>query len=488
MPIPEQPIAPDQVLARIRGMKSEDANWKGGRCFALVYSAGEAHEALLRKAHEAYFAENGLNPMAFKGLKRLEHEVVQASANLFHGPEGAVGTMTSGGTESLLLAVKTYRDRAARTRRFVGTPEMILPRTAHVALEKAAHLFGVKLRFAPVGEDFRVDVKAVKRMINRHTVMLVGSAPQYPHGVIDPIEALSELALAHELPLHVDACVGGFMLPFVERLGRKVPLWDFRVPGVTSISADLHKYGYAAKGASVIVYRDLDHLRDQFFIATEWPGGIYASPSLPGTRPAGPIAAAWAALHGLGISGYTQLTQDALTAKDRLVAGIAAIPGLRVFGDPPATVIAFGSQDPALDTFALADRLQAKGWHFDRDQNPDGIHLTVMAGHLPVVDEFLADVRLEAEWVRAHPEAKREGSAATYGLMAKIPLRGMVKNAVLEVMLKMYGPSGEVPDLSKQDPNAGSLVDRLTQRYGGDLLNVLERAAAFRAAFGKVKP
>lgn len=487
MPIPERALSPDQVLSHIKGLKSQDADWKAGRCFALVYSAGEAHEALLKDAHQAYFSENGLNPMAFKGLKRLEHEVVQMSAALFHGPEGATGTMTSGGTESLLLAVKTYRDRALRTRRFVGQPEMILPRTAHVALEKAAHLFGVVPRFAPVDENFQVDLKAVKKLINRHTVMIVGSAPQYPHGAIDPIEALGALAQKHEVPLHVDACVGGFMLPFVERLGRKVPLWDFRVPGVTSISADLHKYGYAAKGASVIVYKDLDHLRDQFFIATEWPGGIYASPSLPGTRPAGPIAAAWAALQGLGIEGYTRLTKDALLARDRLIEGVKAVPGLVVFGDPPGTVFAFGSKDPALDTFALADRLQAKGWHFDRDQGPDGIHLTVMAGHLPVVDEFLADLTRECEWVRAHPEAKREGSAATYGLMAKIPLRGVVKNAVLDVMLKMYGPSGEVPDLSQGNQGDG-WVDKLTAKYGGDILNVLERAAALKAAFGKAKP
>jgi glutamate/tyrosine decarboxylase-like PLP-dependent enzyme len=280
--------------------------------------------------------------------------------------------------------------------------------------------------------------------------MIAGSAPQYPHGVVDPIEALGKLAREKNIPLHIDACVGGFMLPFVEKLGRHVPLWDFRVPGVTSISADLHKYGYTAKGASVILYRNMDYLKHQFFVATDWPGGIYVSPSIPGTRAGGAIAAAWAGLQAMGVEGYCALTEKALQACDKLKAGIAAIDGLKVIGSEHCTIVTWTSAAKDVDVYAVADQLEDRGWHVDRQQHPACVHLTVTANHLPIVDDYLRDLAAAVAHVRAHPEVKSRGNAAMYGMMAKVPVRALVKQAALKVMEGMYGKDGAVDPAAAQ--------------------------------------
>ena len=467
MPFPQTPTAPDQVLAQLAAMRADDVD--KARCFSLVYRSNDEHAALLQRAHALFLEDNALNPMAFKSLKRMEHEVVDAAAALFHGGDGACGTMTSGGTESLLLVVKTARDLARAKRPWIRSPELVMPATAHVAFDKAAHYFGVKIRRARVDANKRVDVAHVKRLINRNTVLLVGSAPQYPHGVVDPIEALGAVARAKNIPLHVDACVGGFLLPFVEKLGRPVPLWDFRAPGVTSISADLHKYGYAAKGASVLVYRSMDMLKHQFFVATEFPGGVYASPTIAGTRPGGPIAAAWAALHTLGEPGYLALARRALDASDRLRAGVQAL-GLEVVGAPDATIFAWRSRDAAVDTFAVGDQLEERGWHVDRQQNPRSIHHTVTAAHDAVVDDFLRDLGDAVRFVRAHPALKSKGNAAMYGMMAKVPARFLVRRTIERVMQSMYGPDGAVDVAAAND----GLVGALLAKHGTKIDRVLD--------------
>jgi len=256
-----------------------------------------------------FFSENALNPTVFPSLRRMETEVVAMTAALLGGDEHTVGNMTSGGTESLLMAVLTAREWGRAHKPDVQAPEMVLPATAHPAFEKAAHYFGVRPVHVPVGPDLRADVERMRAAITPRTVLLVGSAPSYPHGVVDPIVEIAQVAQEHGLLCHVDACVGGFELPFLRRLGYPVPDFDFQVPGVTSMSADLHKYGYAAKGASVVLYRDSALRRHQFFAYTDWPGGVYASATLAGTRPAGPIAAAWAVLHYLGEEGYLALAE-----------------------------------------------------------------------------------------------------------------------------------------------------------------------------------
>ncbi len=471
--LPAAPVPHERLLSTMKRMGNDDADWRGGRCFSLVYHASDAHAAFLKEAHAVFFEENGLNPMAFKSLKRMESEVVRMTCSLFHGDARTCGTMTSGGTESLLLVVKTARDMARKTRG-VRRPEVVMPATGHVAFDKAAHYFGVKIRRARVGDDYRVDVDHVRSLINKNTVLIVGSAPQYPHGVVDPIEELGALAQERGVPLHVDACVGGFLLPFLEKLGRPLPLWDFRVPGVTSISADLHKYGYAAKGASVLVYRSLDMLKHQFFVATEFPGGIYASPTIPGTRPGGPIAAAWAGMLALGEEGYLALAEKSAAAADALRAGIERL-GLELIGAPHATIVTWRARD--VSTYAVADALEDRGWHADRQQNPECIHLTVTANHAPVVERYLADLAAALDEVRADPARKSRGNAAMYGMMAKVPARFLVKDAVQKVMEGMYGPDGKQPDLEKPD----GIVGVILERYGDRALAILDAVDDARA-------
>jgi sphinganine-1-phosphate aldolase len=421
------------VLAELRARQAADVDWRDGRVFSLVYHAGDAHEQLVKDAHAIYASANLLNPIAFKSLKQLEKEIVEAAGALFHHP-GAVGAVTSGGTESILCAVAAYRDRARRKKPWILWPELVVPQTIHPAFDKAAHYFGVKLVKVGVDREQRADVRAMAKAIGWRTIGLVASAPQYPHGVIDPIVEIGALAERHRLPFHVDACVGGFVLPWLERMGRALPRWDFRVRGVTSISADLHKYAYAGKGASLLLWRSLDDFRDQIFVATDFPGGIYASPTLLGTRPGGPIAAAWAALQTMGEAGYLDLTARAIEAADRLRAGISTIPGLALLGRPDATIVAYTGDE----IFALADRLEARGWSVDRQHRPTSIHLTVTANHAAIVDEYLADLHACVAEVRANPQLAKSGTAPMYGMAAKLPVRRLVARNVRKVIAELY--------------------------------------------------
>jgi len=458
LPAKRRPHA--EVLADLERMVSADADWRSPRTWSLVYHAGEEHTRLLKEAYGRLFAENGLNPMAFRSLKRLETEVVQMAAGLMRGGPDTVGLLTSGGTESILLAMKAYRDRARRRLRLPGRPVVIVPESVHVAFDKAAAYFDVRLRRAPLGADLRVDVAAVRRMLSPRTVLVVGSAPCYPYGVVDGIEELSALCQAKGLPLHVDACLGGFLLPFLERLGKPVPPWDFRLPGVSSISADVHKYGYSAKGASVLLYRDMRLMKHQFFASTDWCGGVFASPGLLGTRPGGAYAAAWAALQAIGEEGYLELHGRALEATQRLVEGVAAIPELEVLGRPDATIFAYRARDAEVNIYAVGDRMSARGWHIDRQQHPACLHAMVTQAHAGVVEAYLADLRAAVAEVKGRPELATQGDAAMYGLVAHVPLRGMVMKNVLKMMEAMYGPEGTPPDLGAE---AGKPGDRLTQ-------------------------
>jgi sphinganine-1-phosphate aldolase len=454
--LPPQGRPRDDVLAALRAQAEGDPDYRGGRLWSLVYWLDEEHDAFLGKAYQTFSSANGLNPTAFKSLKRMETEIIAALAQLHHGPPDTCGVVTSGGTESCLLAVKTYRD-LARARRGVRRPEMVLPVTAHVAWFKAAEYFGVRVRLLPLDAQLRPDLGRLPGLINPRTVMLLGSAPEYPHGTVDPIEAMGAIAQARGVPLHVDACVGGFILPFMAMNGRDIPPWDYRVPGVTSISADVHKYGYAAKGASTITYRNLELLKHQMFVHQDWPGGVFASPALLGTRPGGAYAAAWATLQHFGISGYRELAVRTIEAFDALREGVAAIPELTVLGQPTGPLLGYGSRDPAVNIFAVGDQLDAKGWKVNRLQRPDGLHAMVTAQHLPVVGEYLRDLREAVATVKANPQLAQAGSAATYGMMSHVPLRGMVKSRVLDLFAGLYRAGGGDVELDAPPPPAGKL-------------------------------
>ncbi len=436
----------EEILKELDTFGTNDPDYKNARTWSLVYYLNEEYTNFLQDAYGKYFSANGLNPTAFKSLKRLEKEVLRFTADLFHIDYSACGVMTSCGTESCMLAVKTYRDYGRA--KGIKKPEMILPETAHVAWDKGAEYFDVKIRRAPLADDWRVDINAVKNMINKNTVMILGSAPEYPHGIIDPIEELGALALKHKIPLHVDACVGGYILPFIERTGKNLPLWDFRVEGVTSISADIHKYGFAAKGASCIIYRNVDYFKHQVFVNESWPGGVFASPAFLGTRPGGAYAAAWAAIQANGIEGYTTLAKRTIEITEALKEGIASIDGLEIIGDPKASLFAYTSTSPDINMFSVGDLMEAKGWHIDRLQKPDALHAMVTAPHEKVVEQYISDLNECVAYAKSHPDLADKGQAATYGMISHIPLRGMVRKQVLDMFADSYRLDAQELDLS----------------------------------------
>jgi glutamate/tyrosine decarboxylase-like PLP-dependent enzyme len=467
--IPREGKPRKNILDKLAEFKKYDADHAGARTWSLVYHLSREHDEFLKKAHNMFFCENALNPMAFQSLKRFEHEVVQMTAKLLNADDNAAGTMTSGGTESCLLPVLTYREMAKSKRRIRSFyPEMIAPESIHVAWDKAAKYFGVKIVKIPLKHDFTMDTAKLKKRINANTIMIVASAPSYPHGIIDPIEKIGAIAFENKIPFHVDSCLGGFFLPFMEQLGYPLPEFDFRIKGVTSMSADVHKYGFGAKGASVLVYRDIKYMRHQFFIHSDWPGGVFASPALLGTRPGGPIAAAWAAMNRIGLKGYCKMTGQVMTVTRRLIRGINAINGLEVMGNPKMSVFAYGSNDPELNIFAVGDIMEEKGWHIDRLQKPEGLHAMVTPAHAEVADQYLEDLNHSVEHVRKNPGLAGRGNAAMYGMIANIPFRGMIKKQVMKMMEKMYGPECEMP----LDSNDGQ---PLSVKLGAGLMNRLRR-------------
>jgi len=465
--LPERGRPSEDILQQLRGFGALDPDYKHARLWSLVYWLDEPYADFLGQAYQAYASANGLNPSAFKSLKQFENQIIAATAELLHGGPETCGVVTSGGTESCLLAVKTYRD-LARATRGVRQPEMIVPTTAHVAWFKASEYFGVKLRRLPLDAQLHADVSRLEAMINRRTVMILGSAPEYPHGSIDPIEAMGAIAQKHGIPLHVDACVGGFILPFMAMNGVALPPWDYRVPGVTSISADLHKYGFAAKGASTITYRNLDLLKHQMFVCEDWPGGVFASPALLGTRPGGAYAAAWAAMQHFGVDGYRELAARTHEAFLRMRSGIEAMPELKVLGKPQGPLLAYGSATPQVNIFAVGDQMDARGWQVNRLQFPEGLHAMITAQHLPVIDDYLSDLRDAVATVRADPSLAGKGHAATYGMMAHLPLRGMVRHKVLELFANSYRAGGPPLSLDAAEGDGGApkpLLERLAARY-----------------------
>ena len=389
MRFPEKGQEKQSILTKIKSFKSKDAQWAKGRCFSYVYYPGDEMSDLLKNAYTEYFCENALNPSAFPSLKKMETEVISMVANLLGGDNDVCGTMTSGGTESILMAIKTAREWAKLNKPQIQFPEVILPISAHPAFQKAFHYFGIKHKLVKLDNDLKADVAHLQTLINENTIMLVASAPSYPHGIMDPIEDIAQIALKNNFLFHVDACVGGFVLPFLNKLGYKIPPFDFSVDGVTSMSCDIHKYGYSAKGASVILHKNKELRKHQFFVYSDWTGGIYGSPSVSGTRSGGSIAAAWSAINYQGIEGYTKMTKTKMDITQKVKDFVESKSEINIIGEPVMCIFAIGSDK--IDIYEVGDELNIKDWFIDKQQFPPSIHLSINYMHKDIIDEFIKD-------------------------------------------------------------------------------------------------
>jgi len=415
----------ENLVERLAG--TEESRWRDGYASGAVYHGDPEHIAFLNRIYAAQSQSNPLHPDLWPSSTKYEAEVVSMTARML-GSEHAsadvpiVGTVSSGGTESIMLAMRTYRDYA-RERRGIARPEIVAPVTAHAAFDKASRYFDMPLVRVEVGADFTADVDAVAGAITDRTAVVVASAPDFPHGLIDPVPQIAALAAERGIGCHVDACLGGFILPWAERLGYQIPAFDFRLPGVTSMSADTHKYGYAAKGSSVVLYRGGELRQFQFYKTTDWPGGLYLSPTFAGSRPGALSATAWAAMVSIGESGYTDAAGRILRTGAEIREGVAAIAGLTVLGHP-LWVIAFAADpaDPEVDIYQVMENMSKRGWSLNGLQRPAAVHLAVTLRHtLPgVADRFLADLRSSIEEVRANP-ATRTGLAPVYGMAGALP-------------------------------------------------------------------
>jgi glutamate/tyrosine decarboxylase-like PLP-dependent enzyme len=385
----------ETIMDNLEQYAKNDIDWRSGRVFAYVYHAGPEAEALCKAAYMRFLTENALDPTVFPSLLRLENEVVSMVTNRLGGNENSRGSVTSGGTESIILAVKTARDAFQAAHPTIDTPEVVLPETAHASFKKAGHLLKMKVISVPVDPaTYKADPHAMEAAIGPRCAMLVASAPSYAHGVVDPISELGEIALKHRLFFHVDACIGGMVLPYFAELGEPVPPFDLSVPGVTSLSVDLHKYGFSAKGASVLLHKEKEHRAHQIFACATWSGYTVINNTIQSSRSGGPLAAAWAMLQYFGESGYRKLCEKMLQARKQLVSGISKIEGLNILGDPQSTLIAFASQDN--DVFHIADEMSARGWYIQPQLaygcSPPSVHLSLNPSSLEFTEQFLSDL------------------------------------------------------------------------------------------------
>ncbi|KAJ5438478.1 Sphingosine-1-phosphate lyase [Penicillium daleae] len=444
--LPAEGWSADRVreeLNKLAGL--EHTRWEDGRVSGAVYHGGDDLLKLQAEAFGQFGVANPIHPDVFPGVRKMEAEVVAMVLNLFNAPTDGAGVTTSGGSESIIMACLGARQKAF-LERGVTEPEMIIPDTAHAAFIKACNYFKIKLHRVPCPEpEFKVDVNAVRRLINPNTVLLVGSAPNFPHGMVDDIPALSRLATKYKIPLHVDCCLGSFVIAHLKKAGFPSPYeeeggFDFRQPGVTSISVDTHKYGFAPKGNSVLLYRNKAYRSNQYFIYPDWSGGVYASPSIAGSRPGALIAGCWASLMNVGEAGYINSCTEIINAARKFesaVRGHTLISlHMEVVGNPMVSVVAFRSKNGAIDTYDIADDLSAKGWHLNALQSPAALHCAFTIPTAKAVDQLIADVAecIEKELEKAE-ERRRQGKAyilergetsALYGVAGSIPDKSIV--------------------------------------------------------------
>jgi glutamate/tyrosine decarboxylase-like PLP-dependent enzyme len=390
--IPANGLSPQQISQAFDEVSRNDVRWQDGKAFSLAYNAGPDVLRVAEDAYKRFAGANALNTGAFPSLRQMQSEVLDMVGVWLGSPTTAAGYFTSGGTESILMAVKAARDQF-RDESSVTHPNIVLPTSAHAAFDKAAAYFGVELRRVAVRTDWRADVEAMARQIDSNTILIVGSSPQYPQGVIDDIPALANIALQHNVNFHVDACMGGVSLAYLSRLNHQIPPWNLAVNGVTSISVDLHKFGYTSKGASVIMYANKRLRSFQGFFTDQWLGGVYASSGMLGTKSGGPIAAAWAVMHYLGDDGYLRLTRSARIATETLTQHINAHPHLSLLAQPDALLLSFVATNPKrLNIYAVADEMWKRGWYIDRQEPPQSLHCTINAIHESVIEAMIVDL------------------------------------------------------------------------------------------------
>lgn len=437
--LPAEGRSHEAILEEMESLHArEEDKWRDGFVSGAVYNGDSRHIDFVNRVYALNSQSNPLHADVWPSATKFEAEIVAMTATMLGRAESGAdvcGAVTSGGTESILLAMKSYRDRA-RAERGITRPNIVAPVTAHVAFDKAAQYFGIKLVRTPVGDDGRALPDAMARAVNRNTVALVASAPNFPYGTIDPVTAIAAIARERGAGLHVDACLGGFVLPWAMRLGYAVPPFDFRVPGVTSMSADTHKYGYAPKGTSVVLYRDPAQRNYQFYTQANWPGGLYLSPTLMGSRPGALSAGAWATLVSFGEAGYLDATQRILTAAAYMRDSIALIPDLEIIGNP-LWILAFRSH--TVDIYRVLDLMAQKGWSLNGLHRPPAMHLAVTLRHTQpgVAQRFVADLHASVAEVRAAPKTKG-GMAPVYGMAGALPLRGVVDDLLRRYLDQMY--------------------------------------------------
>jgi sphinganine-1-phosphate aldolase len=437
MQLPPRGLDKKVLLKHLAEAKGQDADWRRGRTFSLVYFADEEHSEFLQKVYGSYFYENGLSPKAFPSLLKMEREVVSMLLQLLGAPKASGGNMTSGGTESILLAVKTYRDHAQALNPRLRRPQILAPESAHPAFFKAAHYFGLDAVSVPVDSNYQADPHKMAQAITGRTIMLAASAPSFPQGVLDPIGELGALARERGLGLHVDACLGGLFLPFLSGLDRDCGPWDFRALGVSSISADLHKYGYAAKGASALLFRDPQLWRYQFHVDTRWSGGVYASSTMLGTRPGGAIAAAWAALMSQGYEGYRERVRLTLELTDKMQRGLAEL-GLEVLGRPLTGVFSVASRQ--YDLLKAAEIMAQREWWLDCLNHPPSLHLIITPNHAQSIDAFLAELAQVLKQCGTRSDTEGQRRAVLYGMTSDISPDGDPESRLLQGLLSSYQP------------------------------------------------
>ncbi len=424
MQIPEKGMSKEQVLGALQAFKARDMDWKAGKVLGYVYNPGKGPAEVVKEAYLSFLTENGLDPTVFPSMLKLETDVVRMVATLLRGDENVVGHLTTGGTESIMLAVKTARDRARALHPEITQPEMVLPKTAHAAFHKAAHYLDVTPVLVQVNPaTFKVEPEAMRAAITPNTILLVASAPNYSQGVIDPIAEIGEIAQEKDLLFHVDACVGGIHLSFMRKLGYDLPDFDFTVPGVISISADLHKYGYAAKGASCIMYRSKDIRKYQIFACTDTTAYTIINPTVTSSKSGGPMAGAWAILAYLGEEGFMRIVQTVQEATRKLIEGVNALPELQVLGQPAMCMFSFKSD--VINVYQLADRMAKRGWYiqgqFSTPLTPRNLHISVNYGTIHQVDALLKDLRECVEEVKQMDPLDSDGIRAMVGAALQSP-------------------------------------------------------------------